>query len=304
MSELINPQTIVKAAMPNFLSIANQNKLVKWEEESQFAIQSLQKNAGLIECAAYTIQNAIVNIAAVGLTLNPADQYAYLVPEYNNQTKQKECNLRISFKGLIKNATDTGSIIWVKAEIVKENDKFQYSGPTTTPEHSMDPFSERGDSVGVYCIAKTAEGDVLVDIMKWDEVMKVKGCAKTSMVWNQWPEEMAKKAIIKRAAKQWPKTKKTSVLNKTISVMNESEGSDYIDPIEAVRATAEAIIEGIDSDDDLAITEAWRECTEQEQSTLWIAKSKGGFFDTKQKDSVRAALVNSAKTENEGEGTK
>lgn len=301
MGELkqIDPAAIVKAAMPNFLSIANQNKLVKWEEESQFAIQYLEKNKYLAKCAPYTIQNAIVNVAAVGLTLNPADQYAYLVPEYNTQTKQNECNLRISFKGLIKNATDTGSIIWVKAETVKENDQFQYSGPTTAPEHTMDPFSDRGECVGVYCIAKTAEGDILVDIMKWDEVMKIKGCAKTDMVWNQWPEEMAKKAIIKRAAKQWPKTKKTSELNKTIEVMNETEGSEYINPLDAVRPSAEAIIEGINNEDDLAISEAWRECSSQEQDTLWIAVTKGGFFDQKQKTYIRAALAKSINVEEE-----
>ena len=303
--QLVDPKLVVGPAQANFLSIANQNKLVKWEEESQFAIQALQKNEFLSKCSIHTIQNSVINVAAVGLTLNPADGYAYLVPEYNTQTKANECNLRISFKGLIKNATDTGSIVWVKAEIVKTEDMFQYNGPTTAPEHSMDPFSDRGLPVGVYCIAKTAEGDILTDIMKWDEVLKIQACAKTQAVWSKWPEEMAKKAIIKRAAKQWPKTKKTSILNKTIAIINDAEGSDYIDPILALQPTADAILEAITNDDESAICEAYRELTRDEQATLFsVPRSKGGLLSHKEKTQIKTVLFkNPPQLEDKPEGT-
>jgi len=219
----------IKQVSGEFQRISKDNNLtVKWTEEKQFAIQALQKNALLAKCVPYTVQNAIVNVAAVGLTLNPADGYAYLVPEYNKTTKQNECQLRISFKGLIKAATDTGAIQWVRAEIVKKEDKFEYTGPCSLPIHTMDAFSsDRGRSIGVYCVAKTNEGDYLSDIMPWSEVEKIKACAKTQMVWDKWPDEMAKKAIIKRAAKQWPRTEKSAVLHKAIEVVNDSEGSDF-----------------------------------------------------------------------------
>ena len=219
---------IVNKVGKKFQTITKGNNLpVKWAEESQFAIQALQKNALLAKCVPYTVQNAIINVAAVGLTLNPADGYAYLVPEYSKATNQNECQLRISFKGLIKSATDTGAIQWVRAEIVKKEDTFEYNGPCEMPTHKMEPFKPRGDTVGVYCVAKTVEGDYLTDVMSWEEVEKIKACAKTKAVWDKWMDEMSKKAIIKRAAKQWPKTEKSSVFHKAIEVVNELEGSSF-----------------------------------------------------------------------------
>lgn len=291
MNDLAKIDHIVREAMPRFLDISRSNKLVKWEEESQFALQALQGNKKLAECNVETIQNAIINVAAVGLTLNSADQYAYLVPEYNTQTKRNECKLRISFKGLIKAATESGCIDFVKCEIVKENDNFMYNGPITSPDHNFNPFkNDRGEVVGVYSITKTSAGDTLVDFMDWNEVMKIRQCAKTAMVWDKWPEEMAKKAMVKRAAKQWPKNSNSSGLSKTIEVINDLEGSDYIDPIEAIRPTADAIIAAIEENDVSAVCEAWRECNEKEMDTLWIAKTKGGFFNTAQKVTIRQML--------------
>lgn len=292
MNDMEKIEHVVREAMPRFLDISRSKKLVKWEEESQFALQALQGNKKLAECNVETIQNAIINVAAVGLTLNSADQYAYLVPEYNKQTNQNECKLRISFKGLIKVATESGCIDFVKCEIVKENDNFLYNGPTTAPDHQFNPFKrDRGETVGVYSITKTSAGDTLVDFMDWDEVTKIKQCAKTTMVWDKWPDEMAKKAMVKRAAKQWPKNANSSGLNKTIEVINDLEGSDHIDPVEAVRPTAEYIIEAIEENDASAVCEAWRECSERDSETLWIAKTKGGFFDTAQKKTIRQMLA-------------
>lgn len=213
------PQFIEQVA-PQFNEIATQHKLVTWAEESQFALQAFQTNAALGKCSPDSVRNSIINVAAIGLTLNPALGYAYLVPESGS------CNLKVSFKGLLKIATDSGSIKWAKAEVVKEGDTFNYCGPCQMPEHIMQPFGNRGKTVGVYCIAKTHEGDILVDIMGASEIEKIKGAAKTKNVWNQWPDEMAKKAIIKRASKQWPKTDRDDRLDLAVAAVNDDEGSE------------------------------------------------------------------------------
>jgi len=213
-------ENVVNEVMPQFNQIAEREKLVLWKAESQFALQALNKNDTLAKCNVLTVQSAIINVAAVGLTLNPADAYAYLVP------RSGECTLVISFKGLIKVATDAGGISWVKAEVVKAEDKFTFKGVSELPQHDMQPFSNRGETVGVYCVAKTTDGDYLVDIMNKEELNKIRDCAMTKAVWDKWPDEMAKKAVIKRASKQWPRTDKSSRLNKAIEVINEVEGFD------------------------------------------------------------------------------
>lgn len=223
-NEVITWAQVIDEAASKFNAIATRENLVAWAEESQFAQQAIEKNETLAKCSVVTIQNSIINVAAIGLTLNPALGYAYLVPE------KGECNLKVSFKGLLKIATDSGSILWVKAEIVKANDTFTYNGPCSMPEHSMNPFSDRGATVGVYCIAKTHQGDILVDVMSGEQIAKIRKAAKQDYVWSSWPDEMAKKAIIKRASKQWPKTDRTDRLDRAIAVVNEHEGSEDIRP--------------------------------------------------------------------------
>lgn len=221
------PQYIEKVS-PKFKEIAENGKHVTWAEESQFAIQSLQSNPKLALCVPATVQNSVINVAAVGLTLNSALGYAYLVPEGVKQqdgTWRDECKLRVSYKGLIKIATDSGSIMLVKAEIVKEKDEFTYTGAFSLPEHRMNPFQDRGKTIGVYCAAKTHQGDWIVDVMGLDDITKIKAAAKTKNVWDNWEDEMIKKAIIKRASKQWPKTDRDDRLDKAVAVINEYEGS-------------------------------------------------------------------------------
>lgn len=228
------PQLIEQVA-PKFNQIATAQNLVTWAEESQFAIQALQKNEKLSQCMPHTVQNAVINVAAVGLTLNPALGYAYLVPEAEKvkdgggrDVWVQNCSLRVSFKGLLKIATDSGSILWAKAEIVKAKDTFKYRGPCELPLHEMDAFGDRGETVGAYCIAKTHQGDVLVDVMSAAEIAKIRGAAKQDSVWSKWPDEMAKKAILKRSSKQWPKTDRDDRLDRAIAVVNEYEGSEEV----------------------------------------------------------------------------
>ena len=52
---------------------------VTWAKESQFAIQAFQKNDFLAKTAMAnptSAQNAIINVAAIGITLNPAAKQA------------------------------------------------------------------------------------------------------------------------------------------------------------------------------------------------------------------------------------
>ena len=288
-NEVMTWDAVVNTVMPQFEKIARINNQVQWQVESQFALQTIQKNSGLAKCSVTSIQDSIINVASVGLTLNPADGYAYLVPEYSKALKGNECQLRISFKGLIKVATDAGSIKWVKAEIVKANDNLEYKGPCTMPVHSMDPFGDRGETVGVYCIAKTNDGDVLVDLMNVEELKKIQSCAKTQMVWTQWPDEMAKKAIIKRASKQWPKTDQSSQLHKAVEVINETEGG--VDPFAELENIADEVLQllNLPEPDLSGVGQIWSELSQKECDTLWTAKTKGGWFSTEEKKLIRQA---------------
>lgn len=286
--KLVPIDRTISDIMPQFQRIAQKFQRVRWEEESQYALQICKTNPALLKCDVTTIQDAVINVASVGLSLNPASGYAYLVPEYNKQAKMQACQLRVSFRGLIKLATDTGSISWVKADVVKAEDTFEYHGINVIPLHHMDPFAERGETIGAYCVAKTTGGEILVDVINREQLNRIKGSAKTQFVWDSWFDEMAKKAIIKRAAKQWPPGKETEQLDEAIKVINDAEGTDF-EGFEQLEKTAAYILDHIKKDDLVGVGEAWRETTEREKTQLWTAVTKGGYFTQEQKVYIRKA---------------
>ncbi len=239
-------QKIVYGAEKHFGTLAESTG-VEFQKEALHAITACQKNDYLAYVASEnpdSMKSAIYSVATVGLSLNPATAYAYLVPRSrtikvgNKYVKLKEICLDISYRGFIKIATDTGSILWAQADVVYESDSFIYKGKAEKPEHQADPFSkERGEPKGVYCIAKTKEGDYLVETMSLEEIEKIRSKSESAFnkdgkpnqysPWTQYWGEMARKAVLKRASKTWPKTDKNERLDEAISIVNEHQGIDF-----------------------------------------------------------------------------
>lgn len=220
-----------------------------FSRESEFALQTFENNDYLISVAAKNMQslrNAVVNVAAVGLTLNPVLRYAYLV------TRGGKICLDFSYMGMTKVAVDSGSVTAVRAEVVYEKDHFEYMGPFTMPIFRPDCFAEdRGKKLGVWCAAKTDKGEFIVGFMSlkavhdirdrfsesWKSHQKDKN---KSTPWVTDEDEMIKKTIIKREYKMWPKTER---LANAINALNEHEGIDFENMKDATPATEDLIRE-------------------------------------------------------------
>lgn len=223
MSTALTPMEQAVYGLESSFNQVNAYKL-NFKKEATFALQLLKANDFLRSTAQNnpdSLQNAITNIAAIGISLNPAVKEAYLVP------RGKAVCLDISYIGLIKLATDTGAIQWVQAEIVKEKDQFEYQGVGKAPIHKMNPFSDRGNVIGVYCVAKLASGESLCTIMsrgECDQIRDKSSQAAKSGPWVAFYEEMLKKTVIKRASKLWPKSER---LDTAVHVINEHEGIEF-----------------------------------------------------------------------------
>ncbi len=190
---------------------------INFESEKGFAIQHLMNNSYLMSVAEgnhASLLQAISNVAFIGLSLNPAEKQAYLIPrtvKIDNKFVSK-IFLEPSYMGLCKLATDSGSIEWVQANCVRENDTFQDNGPGERPTHMYNAFSKaRGEFVGVYCVAKTHTGDFLTTVMDCDDVYSIR---ERSEAWKKgkfgpWAtdfNEQAKKTVVRRGFKMWPRT--------------------------------------------------------------------------------------------------
>jgi recombination protein RecT len=222
MNALTTIQQDVYSVRERFEAIAQPS--AKFESEAGFAIQLLMASDYAIKIATENRQsviNAVTNIAAIGISLNPAKKQAYLVPRDG-----KIC-LDISYMGLLDIAIQSGSIRWGQAELVYASDRFELNGFDQPPTHGRDPFSkERGELIGVYVVVKTRDGDYLTATMTASEVFEIRD---RSSAWKAWINkqkrcpwvtdegEMVKKTVIKRAYKLWPKTDR---LDKAVHYLN------------------------------------------------------------------------------------
>ncbi|WP_421550127.1 recombinase RecT [Kluyvera intermedia] len=208
----------VKQQEPLFVGAVT-DQSVTWAKESQFAIQYFQRNDYLAKAALSnptSAQNAIINVAAIGITLNPASKLAYLVP------RDGMVCLDISYMGLLHLAQSTGSIKWGQCKLVYSNDTYESNGLDTAPTHKYNAFGDRGDVVGGYCTVKTADGDYLTEEMSLAEIKATEATSKAKNgPWKNFWEEMARKTIVKRASKYWPRAER---LDNAIHVINEDDG--------------------------------------------------------------------------------
>ncbi|HEE0040058.1 TPA: recombinase RecT [Citrobacter freundii] len=208
----------VKQQEPLFVGAVT-DQSVTWAKESQFAIQYFQRNDYLAKTALsnpISAQNAIINVAAIGITLNPASKLAYLVP------RDGMVCLDISYMGLLHLAQSTGSIKWGQCKLVYSNDTYESNGLDTAPTHKYNAFGDRGEVVGGYCTVKTADGDYLTEEMSLAEIKATEATSKAKNgPWKNFWEEMARKTIVKRASKYWPRAER---LDNAIHVINEDEG--------------------------------------------------------------------------------
>lgn len=214
------------------------DKSISFEREASFAVQILEGNSYALSIAQrnrQSVVNAVVNLAAIGLSLNPAKKQAYLVP------RKTGIVLEISYMGLIELAVASGSVRWVKAEVVRQSDQFALNGYDKPPTHSFNPFGgDRGPVVGVYCVAKTADGDYLTEVMALDEVYAIRDRSEAwkkdkKGPWATDENEMIRKTVVKRASKYWPKTDR---LDQAVHYLN-TEGGEGI----AEQASAAAPVE-------------------------------------------------------------
>lgn len=223
MSNIAVIENDIYGARSSFASVLTDPEL-NFEREAGFAIQTFQSNDFAAKIAMnnrQSVVNAVTNIAAIGISLNPAKRQAYLVP------RDGRICLDISYMGLMDLAMSTGSILWAQAELVYAQDQFALNGFDKPPTHTYNPFAkDRGEIVGVYVVVKTAGGDYLTTCMSKydiDGIMKRSQSFKSgkSSPWTTDYGEMAKKTVVKRAYKYWPKTDR---LDKAIHHLNTDSG--------------------------------------------------------------------------------
>lgn len=228
MSNLMPIENSVLCVVDQAKDLIKNHHAISIDAEKNYAIQQLYKNDMAIKTAGanpVSVQNAILNLSSIGISLNPALKHAYLVP------RDGAICLDVSYMGLMHLAQEIGSIEWGQAKIVFANDTYENQGLNKEPLHRYSAFGDRGEKVGVYCTVKLPNGDYLTEEMSKDDVLAVRNASKSKnssySPWNTFEDEMWRKSVVKRASKYWPKSNNTANGNRfdnAVQVINEHEG--------------------------------------------------------------------------------
>ena len=162
-------------------------------------VGAIQNNPKILDCSRDSIFNACQKAAQDGLILDGRE--AALVQFKNT------CTYMPMVAGILKKLRNSGQLSTITAQTVHNTDHFSFTpAMEDVPNHKPDWFGERGSMVGVYAVAKMKDGGVIVEIMNMEQINKVKSVSRASNngPWKEWPEEMAKKSVLRRIAKYLP----------------------------------------------------------------------------------------------------
>ena len=129
--------------------------------------------------------------------------------------------------GIRKRLRNSGEVDSATAEVVYRKDRFKYAlGDGSFIEHEPPPLDEdRGDAIGAYAIIKLTSGEVIREVMSLREIERVRAVSrsKDKGPWVDWWGEMARKTVLRRAAKAAPQA---STLEKLLMRDDEEELPD------------------------------------------------------------------------------
>jgi len=209
-----------------FVSLANEKK---FQSEVQFAVQIMKGNQYLQKMDGNSVLESVLNISQTGLTLNPVLNYAYLVPH------KGKCVLYPSYQGLMKLATDTGSVVSIEVNLIYEGDDVVLNLASNKKIESHIPYiltgKDKGRIIGGYSLANLPDGTKHVEIMSSQDINDVREHSESYKndvskgtkysPWNTYESEMYRKTILKRHFKYLPKTEQNESLIKAIELDNK-----------------------------------------------------------------------------------
>jgi recombination protein RecT len=91
----------------------------------RIALSEVRRNPQLSQCSIESLGGAIMQSAILGLEPG-LHGYAYLVPRWNSKAGRFDAEFQIGYKGYIDLAHRTGKVAFITAEIVYEDDYFEF----------------------------------------------------------------------------------------------------------------------------------------------------------------------------------
>lgn len=168
------------------------------------ALTAFNKTPKLQACTGESLTSCLMSCSELGL--EPDGRKAHLIPYWNSKAKRFICTLIVDYKGLVDIARRSGEIADIHADVVCENDKFEYSYGTDGHLKHVPTFVDRGEVVAAYSFVRLKDGSSSYEVMNKGEVegIQKRSKAATSGPWITDWNEMAKKTVFRRHSKWLP----------------------------------------------------------------------------------------------------
>lgn len=179
--------------------------VITLERFTRITLSALSANKQLAQTTPQSFLGAMMTAAQLGMEPNTPLGQAYLIPYRNHG--QLECQFQLGYKGLIDLAYRSGEVSIIQAQVVCENDEFEYSFGLEPKLNHKPARSERGEPKFIYAMFRTKDGGFGYDVMSVEDVRnhaKRFSKAYSNGPWQTNFEEMAKKTVLKRVLKYAP----------------------------------------------------------------------------------------------------
>jgi recombination protein RecT len=173
----------------------------------------------ILDCDPKSIITSVNNAAELGLDFTQAKGHAYLVKFGNAATFMP------GYRGLIELARRSGRVKYLDAQLVYQNDVFEYElGANRALIHKPPRLGQpRGEMIGAYAVAKLDNDELQFVVMNMEELnsIRARSKAKNAGPWQTDPGEMYRKIPVRRLFKYLPCSPD---LEKAIEYDNQASG--------------------------------------------------------------------------------
>ena len=259
-----NVATRIEAMKGEGLLIAPNYSVSNALSSAYYALKNSSSGNLLQQCTQDSIYNALLEMVTQGLS--PAKKQCYFI-KYGSDVQ-----LRMSYFGTIKVAKELQEVKDVTANVVYEGDTLEVSvenGRKKLVKHETDWRNADNPIIAAYCIITRTDEEEFFEVMTKKQIDTSWSKVKAKNVQIDFPDQMAMRTVINRAAKMFINTSNDSdlfagAINNTIA--DEYDNECQMKEAEPVREEAETL-DGILGASEELTEEPKKEVINQELTT-------------------------------------
>ena len=234
-----NVATRIEAMKGEGLLIAPNYSVSNALSSAYYALKNSNSGNLLQQCTQDSVYNALLEMVTQGLS--PAKKQCYFI-KYGSDVQ-----LRMSYFGTIKVTKDLQEVKDVTANVVYEGDTLDVAvenGRKKLVKHETDWRNADNPIIAAYCIITRTDGEEFFEVMTKKQIDTSWSKAKTKNVQIDFPDQMAMRTVINRAAKMFINTSNDSdlfagAINNTIA--DEYDNGRQMKEAEPVREEVETL---------------------------------------------------------------